>query len=142
MYSARVSMPTFLWLLARSTNVLHILNIAAINALCIYSANKNYVKVKRADFLDEISWEMVKPQIHERMKQSVIPRQLKSRGLMLLGEDSEDKMEIAKAKKEGKGRCTICGRSRNKSTRRVCAKCNEWVCVEHSTTTVVCKNCT
>ncbi|XP_047099204.1 uncharacterized protein LOC124716707 [Schistocerca piceifrons] len=69
----------------------NILNIASINALCIYSANKNYVKVKRAYFLDEISWQMVKPQIHERMKQSLVPRQLKIRGLVLLGKDSEEK---------------------------------------------------
>lgn len=56
-----------------------ILNIAAINAMCIYKANNCNQNVKRSDFIEEIAWELIKPQIEFRSTVPQIPVELRTR---------------------------------------------------------------
>lgn len=109
----------------------NLLNVAAINAFCIYKANQVDArnKLKRTDFLKNIAWEMVKPQIQQRSRTPQLPRELSRRALLLLGEtppvlEQEDRHSA-------RGRCFYCGRARDKTTRKWCASCNKWACNEH-----------
>nr|CAH7730727.1 unnamed protein product [Callosobruchus chinensis] len=63
-----------------------LLNITAVNAFCIYRhhcavINKN---PKRAEFLEALSWELIKPQIERRSKLACIPAEIRRRARILL----------------------------------------------------------
>lgn len=109
----------------------NLLNVAAINAFCIYKANQVNARNKliRTDFLKNIAWEMVKPQIRERSRIPQIPRELSRRALLLL-EENPPVLE-REDRRGARGRCFYCGRARDKTTRKWCASCNRWVCNEH-----------
>lgn len=38
---------------------------------------------------------------------------------------------ILSERPKGIGRCYLCGRARNKSTRKSCERCYKWVCPDH-----------
>lgn len=65
----------------------NLLNVVAINALCIYKTNhlKN-IKIKRIDFLQNLSWELIKPQIQLRSIIETLPSELRRRAKLLLEE--------------------------------------------------------
>jgi len=65
----------------------NLLNVAAINALCIYKANyTENIKIKRIDFLQDLSWELIKPQIQFRSTIETLPIEVRRRAKILLGE--------------------------------------------------------
>lgn len=115
----------------------NLLNIACINASCIYSANNDYKKVVRRTFIGDIAWELIKPQIERRATIPQVPSELKRRARHLLGVQVEPVHQVEH--RGSRGRCYLCGRSRNKSTRRFCLKCAQWICPEHSND--VCTSC-
>nr|CAI5826519.1 unnamed protein product [Callosobruchus analis] len=61
-----------------------LLNIACINGVCVYSANRNYTKVVRSDFIENVVWDLIKPQIERRSTISQLPVALKHRARLLL----------------------------------------------------------
>ncbi|KAL4126047.1 hypothetical protein QTP88_010279 [Uroleucon formosanum] len=98
----------------------NLLNVAAINALCIYKANHTEnIKIKRIDFLQDLSWELIKPQIQFRSTIETLPIELRRRAKILLGE--KDTVAIETERPDGsRGRCYDYGRARDKTTRRWC----------------------
>lgn len=114
----------------------HIMNVAGVNALNIYRANKNYAIVCRRNYLKDLAFELVKPAINERISNENIPREIRRRGKLLLHLDEEAPPEQPAGEK---GRCYLCGRARNKTSRKFCSKCKKWVCPDHQKS--VCNQC-
>lgn len=116
----------------------HIMNVAGVNALVIHRANKNYIEVIRREFLQNLALDLLKPAVHRRITQESLPREIKRRAKIFLG--IEEEVAAVQPPTSAMGRCFLCGRSRNKTTRRTCSKCNHWVCPEHQK--IVCASCT
>lgn len=114
-----------------------LLNIASINALCIYKAHHPEEKLKRTDFLQSLAWQMVKPQIIRRATIPQISAEIRKRTQLLLGNTTTP--ALINERRGDRGRCYECGRSRNKTTRRWCEKCENWTCPDHLKD--VCVNC-
>lgn len=106
-----------------------LLNIIGINAACIYKSHHFNETLKRTDFLQNISWQLIKPQMERRSNILSIPRELRRRAKLLLGEE-EAGGEVAN-RTGSRGRCYHCGRQRDKSTRKWCFRCQRWTCGEH-----------
>lgn len=114
-----------------------LLNIIGINAACIYNFHHCDKPVKRVDFLQNISWQLIKPQMARRSNILSIPRELRRRAKLLLG---EEEAEVDVARRNGsRGRCYYCGRQRDRTSRKWCVKCQRWTCGEHLRE--VCVNC-
>lgn len=109
----------------------NLLNLAAINAFCIYKFNTIEDKaLKRTTFLTSLAWELIKPQIERRCQAPQVPKEIRRRGLSLLG--MEETVNRPQEGRKGKrGRCHECGRSRDKSTRKWCVRCDKWTCPDH-----------
>ncbi|KAG8266270.1 hypothetical protein J6590_076233 [Homalodisca vitripennis] len=61
----------------------------------------------------------------------MIPQEIKTGGRILLKLDRELPPQPAARGVAGKGRCYLCGRARNKTSRKKCVKCLGWVCADH-----------
>nr|CAI5855241.1 unnamed protein product [Callosobruchus analis] len=88
----------------------NLLNIAAINSFCIYKYHRQALghDSARAEFLENLSWELIKPQIQRRADIESLPRELRRRAKLLLDIPEET---TEKADKTGsRGRCYQCGR--------------------------------
>lgn len=109
-----------------------LLNISAINALCIYKLNKRCPKnmVLRRTFLQTMAFDLIKPQIEKRSRLPQIPAELKRRSRMHLGID-EPTAPTRDGTESSIGRCYLCGRAPSKSTRRWCQSCQNWACKDH-----------
>lgn len=107
-----------------------LLEIHAINALCVYRAEHPVGNISRNDFIIKFAWELIKPQIEYRSTIAALPVELKRRARSLL-----DIVEIPPPplNRPGNyvGRCNICPRNRNKSTRRSCVQCGINACKDH-----------
>lgn len=117
------------------------LNIAAINALCIfkYHASTTNKTVKKVDFIENISWELIKLQIERLSNLESLSTEIRKRSKLLLGNLPEPAQQSEKSN-GSRGRCYLCERARNKSTRRWCNTCKNWACVNHLKD--VCVTCT
>lgn len=95
----------------------------------MYKFNNINNKYKRSDFLEALALQLMKPNIERRIKNSKLPKHIRSRGMKMLGlvEDTP----ILSVRPKGIGRCYLCGRARNKSTRKSCERCYKWVCPDH-----------
>lgn len=118
-----------------------LLNVSAINAYCIFKYNSPNLpeKVLRREFLQSIAWELIKPQIIERLKIPGLPVQLKTRGKTLLGIQEDEPQQLRHPQDNRVGRCYMCPRVRDKKSRKNCEKCGRKVCNEHAT--LVCTSC-
>lgn len=114
------------------------LNMAGINGLVIYQLNNPQTKTIRRKYLQEVGYELVKPQISRRISQETIPRAIKLKARLLLGLPENPQAQNLPIR-SGKGRCDFCSRRRDRTTRKTCAKCNRRVCPDHQIT--VCPNC-
>lgn len=115
----------------------HIMNVAGVNAINIYRANKNDETVCRRQFLKDLAFELVEPAIRRRIAMETLPKELRRRGKLLLRIPEEPPVPREQAGTVGK--CFLCGRRRNKSTRKTCEKCQRWVCPDHQKS--VCDDC-
>lgn len=111
----------------------NLINICGINAMNVYSANKNYAKVNRADFLETLALCLIRPNTERRIINKSLPKSLRLRGRKLLGIEKETQTaKTLKTKRPGGvEKCYLCGRARNKSTRNSCETCYKWVCSDH-----------
>ncbi|XP_022826441.1 uncharacterized protein LOC111356373 [Spodoptera litura] len=130
-----------------------LLNIAAINALCVYTMNKGQERIVRREFLTELALSMIKPLIQRKMNAEKIPKVMKQKmnELLNVSISSDDPMDVESesdlndkpakgAKKGSRGRCHVCRRAHlTKTTRDVCVTCSRFTCLEHSK--YVCTNC-
>ncbi|XP_026731097.1 uncharacterized protein LOC113496158 [Trichoplusia ni] len=125
-----------------------LMNIAAVNALCVYTINKRQERVVRREFQIEMALSMIRPMIQRRMHSDNIPKIVKQKMCEFLNvpipidvELQIDLTDHATCTRTGpRGRCHVCRRARsNKTTREVCASCNRFTCFAHSK--YVCNNC-
>lgn len=118
-----------------------LVNIAAINGSRIQTFNnKDSIDAKpqsRRKFLECLAWDLIKPQIQQRIELPSLPAELKRRARRLLGIDEIPRQPLPQDNKVG--RCFLCGRARDKSSRKSCQLCGYKVCQEHSS--VICRSC-
>ncbi|KAK9719372.1 hypothetical protein QE152_g22672 [Popillia japonica] len=84
---------------------------------------------------------MIRPHILERGTIKQIPSEIRSRiTLLTKTQDVEASTSTEEATpRASKGRCYLCTRQRNRTTRRYCKKCYKWICPDHSYD--ICGNC-
>lgn len=118
-----------------------LLNLSALNALCIYTANKNYESVCRRDFLVDLSLAWMKPLALKRLDKKTLPRFLTMHIKDFLGVlELERPPPTSEATSSNVvRRCHDCGRARNKNTRKSCTACKKFICGDHSK--IMCLSC-
>lgn len=116
-----------------------LLNICAINAYSLFKANNVTTTIRRREFLQDIALQLLNPLMKKRLESSNTPSHIKLRIKTLLKIEDERPRELY-VRNSTIGRCHICGRGRNKSTRKWCSTCNQWTCPGHLKQ--VCFNCT
>ncbi|XP_022200150.2 piggyBac transposable element-derived protein 4-like [Nilaparvata lugens] len=114
-----------------------LVNISAINASRIYMFNNAQDKMTRRKFLESLAWELIHPQIRKRIESLALPTDMKTRARKILGIEEPQRQPVPKNDKVG--RCLLCGRARDRSTRKCCDLCGHKVCQEHSQ--IVCITC-
>ncbi|XP_046670964.1 piggyBac transposable element-derived protein 4-like [Homalodisca vitripennis] len=108
----------------------HLLNVGGVNALNIYRANHNNENVIRYKYLSTRALDLMKPAIHRRISITTLPKEIQERGKLLLGikDRVEEQPERINA---SKGRCSQCGRAKDKKVKTTCEKCNNFTCPDH-----------
>ncbi|XP_053667577.1 uncharacterized protein LOC128717926 [Anopheles marshallii] len=112
----------------------NLMNLSAINAWCIYQLNNpDENKIGRRDFLVNMSLELLRPQARRRLDNRTISRTLKHRIATFLGINREEyeTVPVFENRKDSRGRCYLCSRARNKSTRISCNNCGKFTCGAH-----------
>nr|XP_022900752.1 piggyBac transposable element-derived protein 4-like [Onthophagus taurus] len=107
----------------------NLLNIAAINGMCIYKT-KSINKIDRKSDLQTIGYELITPLLRKRLESDNIATNIKEHIRKLLNIEPEILAEI-QPNTSTVGKCFYCGRQKNKSTRKHCSKCGKWVCPAH-----------
>lgn len=89
----------------------NLINICFIIALNVYSTNKNYAKVNRADFLETLALCLIKPNTERRILNENVPKSIRFRGRKLLGLEKETETErnVKPKRPGGIGKCYLCG---------------------------------
>ncbi|GBP31074.1 PiggyBac transposable element-derived protein 4 [Eumeta japonica] len=92
-----------------------LLNLSALNALCIYTTNKNYESVRRRDFLDDLSLAWTKPLANRRLETKTLPRSLTFKIKDFFGIIHTQNESTASTSPPSKSvrRCHDCGRARS-----------------------------
>ncbi|KAH9633350.1 hypothetical protein HF086_004064 [Spodoptera exigua] len=118
-----------------------LLNLSALNALCIYTANKNYEHVSRRESLIDLSLAWMKPLAQKRLEKKTLPRTLTIKIKDFLGITYAETQPTTSQGTSSNvvRRCHDCGRARNKSTRKMCTKCSKFVCGDHLK--IMCLSC-
>lgn len=111
-----------------------ILNMAAINACIIYRANKN-VTAKRTEFIRNLGLSMIYEHLHSRKTKKNIPRYIRQRNEVQLGEPSP-RPTIAPGRYV---RCQDCPHKKDRKTKHSCNACGKPRCLEHAK--FICENC-
>ena len=108
-----------------------LLNISAINAFCVYKANKPENTTQRRKFIENFRRELIRLQLQFRSTLKELLVELRRRANILLGlREIQQPMENPK-RKNYVGSCSLCPRSLSKSSRRDCCKCHKFACKEH-----------
>ncbi|GBP67718.1 hypothetical protein EVAR_40489_1 [Eumeta japonica] len=111
------------------------LNLSALDALCIYTANKNYESVRRRDFLVDLSLAWMKPLANRRLETKTLPRSLTFKIKDFLGIIHTENESTASTSPPSKSvrRYHDCGRARTlnstiafgtKFLKAACGKCD------------------
>lgn len=108
-----------------------LLNISGINAMCVYKANNPMQIIDRASFIEKFAWELIRPQIEFRATILQLPKEIRRRANLLLGTVSIPRSQPGPSKQYVR-RCSICPRTRDKSTRGTCDKCGTYICKQHA----------
>lgn len=114
---------------ARNTNrwpmviFYNLLNISAINALCVFKANNLETVTLRRKFIEAFAWDLIRPQIEFRSTLQRLPVELRRRARALLHLEEILPPPVLPRQQNYVGRCHICPRNRDKSSRRSCIKC-------------------
>lgn len=107
-----------------------LLNISAINAMCVHKANNPTETVDRSSFIEKCAWELIRPQIEFRATLWQLPREIRRRATTLLGIVS-----VPQPRPQSSGRhvrrCSICPHTQDKLTRVTCVKCGTYICKNH-----------
>uniref|UniRef100_A0A8W7PT53 PiggyBac transposable element-derived protein domain-containing protein n=1 Tax=Anopheles coluzzii TaxID=1518534 RepID=A0A8W7PT53_ANOCL len=121
----------------------NLMNLSAINAWCIYCLNHpEEAKMSRRDFLVTMALELLRPQARRRLDSKTLPRLLRQRIGLFLGISREEYETVPVVERQGgesRGRCYLCGRARNKTTRISCHSCGKYTCNAHCAQ--LCRTC-
>ncbi|CAH2017704.1 unnamed protein product [Acanthoscelides obtectus] len=113
----------------------NLINISGINALCVYKANHPPQKrIARSDFLQSCAWDLIRPQIEFRSTIPSLPVDMRRRARATLNV-REVSPSPSNQPKTTVGRCHICPRQRDKSTRKICSQCRRFACKQHMSDT-------
>lgn len=113
-------------------------NMAGVNGLVIYQINNPDIKVARRKYLQDVSFELVRPSIERRICLKNIPRAIQLKGRLLLGLSELAPRQIMPVRGRV-GRCSFCSRARDSSTHKHCTKFSRRICSEHQV--FVCPEC-
>ncbi|KAH9633010.1 hypothetical protein HF086_000370 [Spodoptera exigua] len=119
-----------------------LMNIVGVNALVINQMNALPEKITRRNFLHDLSFNLIKPLLIRQASNETLPRQLKFRIGALLDSTAQEFQEPQHdlTPKTGRvGRCALCTRARNQSTKKWRKTCYKWFCPDHQA--VVCPEC-
>lgn len=125
-----------------ATILFRLMNIAAVNALCIYTFNRGLnEKIVRHEFQIELGLSMIKPMLQRRVNSERIPKTVKQKICELLDIPIPLDVELnvnltdlsSTCIKTGpRGKCYICKKKRvHKSSRDLCINCESFICLEH-----------
>uniref|UniRef100_A0A0K2TIZ0 Putative LOC100166252 [Acyrthosiphon pisum] n=1 Tax=Lepeophtheirus salmonis TaxID=72036 RepID=A0A0K2TIZ0_LEPSM len=116
-----------------------LINIASVNSYVLY-LHKNEKKLKRRLFIKEVAYELIKDNLLKRLHNVHVPTKIRKRISEILNVDipssSPENLTIVSLK-----RCTLCGRSKDRKVKTRCNSCYDYVCSEHSQTTLKCNIC-
>jgi len=132
-----------LYITARKTNrwlmrlFYRIIDSAALNAFVIFTQNvPNFgerKKEKRQKFLKELALALIIPHRRQRFELQQTPQDVKQVirrcGIFSAPSPAPSTNQCRSAQRK---RCYICPRSKDKKTKSICNKCNNFVCEEHS----------
>lgn len=113
-----------------------LMNIAGINAQIIFKANKGNPRIIRRNFLKNLSLQLMENWFKERATIMTLPRDIR----LFLEKYKQPELPTQTAEKK-RGRCGMCGRSKNMVTTRKCTLCKNFICKDHSLEKVTCVNC-
>ncbi|CAB4063339.1 unnamed protein product [Lepeophtheirus salmonis] len=115
------------------------LNTRCVNSYVLY-LHKNEKKLKRRLFIKEVAYELIKDNLLKRLHNVHVPTKIRKRISEILNVDipssSPENLTIVSLK-----RCTLCGRSKDRKVKTRCNSCYDYVCSEHSQTTLKCNIC-
>jgi len=114
-----------------------IIDSAALNAFVIFTENvPNFgenKKEKRQKFLKELALALIIPHARQRFEVQQTPQDVKqairSCGILPAPSPAPSTNQRHSAQRK---RCYICSRSKDKETKFICNKCNNFVCEEHN----------
>jgi len=121
-----------------------IIDSASFNAFVIFTENVpkfgEHKKEKRQKFLKELALALIIPHTHQRFEVQQTPQDVKQviRSCGILPALSPGPSTTQRHSAQRK-RCYICPRSKDKKTKFICNKCNNFVCEEHSKS--LCNQC-
>lgn len=108
----------------------NLINLSGINALCVYKANHPQENIARSGFLQSCAWELIRPLIEFRSTIPSLPVEMRRRARSLLN-IAEVVPPLPNRQQNSVGRCHICPRNRDKSTRKSCSRCGRFACKDH-----------
>jgi len=114
-----------------------IIDSAALNAFVIFTENVpnigEHKKEERQKFLKELALTLIIPHTRQRFEVQQTPQDVKqvihSCGILPAPSPAPSTTQRHSAQRK---RCYICPRSKDKKTKFICNKCNNFVCEEHS----------
>lgn len=115
-----------------------LLNVAGINAQILFHSNQSNCPVVRRIFLKNLSFQLMKGHLTERAAIPSLPLDIR---VFLDKYKVEEQTETEEQPLKKRGRCKTCGRSKNINTTVRCSSCANFVCKNHSQTTITCESC-
>lgn len=121
----------------------HLLDIGGINAYKLWMLKNPDWKKNRLDrrrmFLLELGQELIRKNIIRRYQNDKsLHSNIKQSMLTTLPELNIMNEQPVIGRKQ---RCFLCDRSKDRKSRKVCIRCNQFVCAEHSKNITVCNKC-
>lgn len=103
---------------------------SGINAMVLYNLKEGNKKMKRREFLKDLSLSLVKPFLQSRLDRGNLRRSLRVMICSILGIALQEERPVAPGERKMR-RCSICPRSRDKKTKHVCTSCRRPICDDH-----------
>jgi len=117
------------------------LDQSGVNSYVIYTM-RNKVDIRRKDYLFDLGFSLVEPQLKRRINQITVRRPIRIGIVEILGDDAPEKdlpTEEPAEKLEKRVRCYLCERNEDKKTNIKCAECHRPTCPAHRV--LLCKDC-
>ena len=124
----------------------HLIDVAGINSyklwLLKYPDWNKTILSKRKMFLLAVGKELIKENVYRRYNNKYIQKNQKRHMTDVFPELLEITEPTVEKQNYTRGRCHICQRGKDRKTRKICVKCDNFVCLEHAKSEIVCVKCT